>query len=83
MNSDPAGRFSGKMYKVTAVFFFTGCDETGEEEMHQRRSLYIFELNLERLHELELARFENKTFSFLMLSQQKTTKVTNQIQTGL
>lgn len=51
--------------------------------MHQRRSLYIFELNLERLHELELAGFENKTVSFLNLSQQKTTKVTNQIQTGL
>ena len=83
MNSDLAGEIFRQNVQSDNWLLFTGCDKTGEEQMHLRRSLYIFELNLERLHELELAGFENKTVSLLNLSQQKTTKVTNQIQTGL
>lgn len=49
--------------------------------MHQKKKPLHSELNLE-LHELELAGFENKTVSFSIL-RQRTTKVTNQIQTGL
>lgn len=42
--------------------------------MHQRRSLYIFEHDLERLHELELAGFEIKLFLFLIFLSKRLPK---------
>lgn len=50
--------------------------------MHQRRNCYIFEQNLEKLHEPELAAFENKTVSFLNISQQKNIKVRTKFKQG-